>query len=73
MPFRFYIIINALEILFLNIFNAILIITFTRSVSCIAAILSVIYSIGRIKRDVDSYYNGNYKDYFLYLMGKLKK
>lgn len=73
MPHRVYLVISATEILFLNTFNIVLLITWENAFAAIPILFSTIYSIVRIKRDIKTYYKGSYKKYFLFLIGKAKK
>ena len=73
MPHRLQIIGVLLESFFLTIINAMILITWFSMLSAIPIILSSLWSIGRIKRDIDKYHNGVTMDYLKYLVGKVKK
>lgn len=73
MPQRLQLIAHLFEIILLNAFNFFLLISFTSLITSLGAIVSLIYSIGRIKRDADSYHNGNIVEYFKYIFTKAKK
>lgn len=79
MPQRIQMIVNLLEVFFLNMFNAIIlvfvpiIISWMSVFAFIPIIISSVYGFGRIKRDVDKYHDGKPMEYFKYLIGKGKK
>ena len=73
MPHRILMIGNLFEVLFLTLFNAFLFITWATVFAAIPIIVSTVYGIGRIKRDIDKYHEGKPLEYFKYLIGRAKK
>ena len=73
MPHRIELISHLLEVLFLNFINFIILLTFMNVLASIPIILSIIYSLGKIKRDIEKYHNGSIKEYATFLLGKAKK
>lgn len=77
MPDRFQIISFVAESFLLTILNFFILITWLSFFSAIPIILSSIWSIGRIKRDIDKFHNGSKKAYFTHIISvfvsKVKK
>lgn len=73
MPERIHVLTHFIEVVFLTALNLFFVITWVSVITVIPLLFSTIYSIGRIKRDVDKYHNGSLKEYTKYLFGKAKK
>lgn len=73
MPHRIEIINNALAMIGLTACNLLILTTWFSWFTAIPVILSTLYWIGKIKRDVQVNHNGSFKEYFKYLIGYLKK
>lgn len=64
MPYRFEMIGFIIESVFLLGINLIILLTWISIVSVIPIVLSSLWSLGRLKRDIDKYHNGNITQYF---------
>lgn len=73
MPLRLQFISHLFEVILLTMFNFFLVVTFTSFITTLGAIVSLIYSVGKIKRDTDKYHNGKILDYLKYIFTKTKK
>lgn len=73
MPDRISLIYNLLEVILLNTLNILLFIGWNAVFGGITFFLSTIYSIGRIRRDVNKYHNGSFKSYKNHIIGRTKK
>ena len=73
MPQRIEIIGTLFEVISLAVINLVLLIAWSTFLASIPIVFSTIYSIARIKRDIDKYHNGKLLDYFKYIIGKAKK
>ena len=70
MPYKIQAIAIIFEAVTLTVVNAIIFISWMTLFSAIPIILSSIYSINRIKRDVDKHHNGSFIEYLKYLVKK---
>ena len=73
MPQRLQMIGIILESLLLTILNTFIFITWFSLISVIPIILSSLWSIGRIKRDMDKYNDGSFFKYIKATFTRLKK
>lgn len=73
MPQRLLIITNLIEVFLLNLLNIFFLVTWVSVFTFIPLIISSIYGIGRIKRDIIKYHNGKKWEYFKFIFGVVKK
>ena len=62
-----------IESMFLTFVNALILVAWFSVLSAVPIILSSIWSIGRIKRDIDKHHSGKLTDYIRFLIGRAKK
>lgn len=70
---RIPILVNLLEVILLKASAIFLLIGWNFIFGGITFLFTSIYSIARIKRDVDKYHNGKFWDYIKYIFGRAKK
>ena len=73
MPDRLQTIGFIIESLFLTLINAFILMTWFTLFSAIPIVLSSLWSIGKIKRDIDRHHGGSPMTYIKYLLGLVKK
>lgn len=73
MPHRIDLFISVLSSVLMTTFNIVILITWYSALAFVPLVLSTLWWVAKIKRDVFRFHKGSYKSYIRYILSYVKK